>query len=107
MEKEIQEKVKELQVFEQNLQNLLMQKQAFQLELNETNSALEELEGSKDEVYKIVGNVMIKSKKEILVKELKERLGILDLRVRNIEKQEQLIRKKAESIRESVMKKMR
>ena len=107
MEKEIQEKVKELQVFEQNLQNLLMQKQAFQLELNETNSALEELEGSKDEVYKIVGNVMIKSKKEILVKELKERLGILDLRVRNIEKQEQLIRKKAESIRESVMKKLK
>ena len=33
-------KIQELQILEQNLQNLLMQKQAFQIELNEIENAL-------------------------------------------------------------------
>ena len=47
MEKKISpettKKIQELQILEQSLQTVLLQKQAFQMELNETSLALEEL----------------------------------------------------------------
>jgi len=59
-------KLQEMQIVEQNLQNIIIQKQAFQMELNEIDSASKELEKSKGEVYKIVGQLMIsKEKSEI------------------------------------------
>src|SRR3990167_4852011 len=88
MEQDIDEKVKELQLLEQNLGNLLFQKQTFQLELGEVTSASEELEASKGDVFKIVGNVMIKSSKERLKKELDEKKDLISLRMKSIEKQE-------------------
>ena len=39
-----QNKIQEMQMLEQTLQNLLMQKQAFQMEFTETESALKEVE---------------------------------------------------------------
>ena len=41
------ERIQELQILEQNLQNLSLQKQAFDFELSESEHALEELSGSK------------------------------------------------------------
>ena len=58
-----EKQIQEMQILEQNLQNILMQKQAFQMEITETQSALEEIENSGDEVYKIIGSLMIKSEK--------------------------------------------
>ena len=63
VDKETEKNIQELQILEQNLQSIMMQKQAFQLELSEVENALEELKKSGDEVYKIVGQVMIKAKK--------------------------------------------
>ena len=40
---EIQEKIQQLQMMEQNLQQILLQKQAFQFELNETENAGKEV----------------------------------------------------------------
>ena len=71
---ENQEKLQELQVLEQNLQNVLMQKQTFQIELAETQGALEELEKSGEEVYKIIGQLMIKSEKAKMKIELEEKI---------------------------------
>ena len=75
MDKETENQIRELQILEQNLQSMLMQKQAFQLELSETENAIEELNKSNDETFKIVGNIMIKYSKENLLKDLKERTG--------------------------------
>ena len=46
--KEQNKKIQEMQILEQNLQNFLLQKQAFQMELSETQSALKEIENSGD-----------------------------------------------------------
>ena len=59
-------KLQEMQILEQSLQNLLMQKQAFQMELAETQSALKEIEKSGDEVFKVIGQLMIKTEKAII-----------------------------------------
>ena len=62
--------VEELQMIEQAVQNLSLQKQLFQVELSETDSAIENLKDVKGEVFKIVGNLMFKAEKEPLKKEL-------------------------------------
>ncbi len=86
-------------MLEQGLQNLILQKQSFELELSETNSALKELESSSEEVFKIAGNLMIKTNKDEAKKDLKEKQKTLKLRVESIEKQEDQLRDKLDQIR--------
>jgi prefoldin beta subunit len=102
--KATQEKIQELQLLEQNLQNLLMQKQAFQLELNEVENAMSEVIKSGGEIYKITGQVMLKTDKSETEKELKEKNDLLSLRLKSIEKQEASVRQKAEKLRDEVTK---
>ena len=61
---ENQEKLQELQILEQNLQRIMMQKQTFQMELAETDSALNEVSASKEDAYKVIGQLMIKVSKD-------------------------------------------
>ncbi len=103
-----EENLAQLQLAEQNLQNLLLQKQVFQFELIETNNALEELKKSKDEdIFKIVGSLMFKTNKANLTKELEKKKDILNLRIKAIEKQEEDIKNKLIKAREEILKKFK
>lgn len=104
--KETENKIVELQMLEQNMQNMTMQKQRFQVNLTEVENAIEELNKSNKEAYKIIGSIMVKSKKEDLEKDLKEKKEIIDLRIKNIEKQESKIKEKASEIQKEVMQKL-
>ena len=101
-----QEKIQEMQFLEQNLQNLLLQKQAFQIELTETTSALKEIESSSDDVFKIIGQMMIKTDKEKMKGELSEKQKFLELRLKTIDKQESVLTEKLEKLRDELMKEM-
>jgi len=68
---ESQESIQRLQMIEQNVQGLNMQKQQFQAQMFEVESALKELETS-SVTYKIIAGVMIGVDKEKLKKELAE-----------------------------------
>jgi prefoldin beta subunit len=107
LDKETQEKIKELQLYEQNLNNLLMQKQAFQLEHTETENALEEILNSKDDIYKIIGNIMIKGDKKKIEEELKKRKNLIAIRMKSIEKQESELASQAEELKKEVLKKIK
>ncbi|MAG19857.1 prefoldin subunit beta [archaeon] len=107
MKENIQEEIMQLQMLEQNLQNILMQKQQFQAQLNEAENALKELEKAKGDTYKIIGTVMIASNKTDLKKELKEKQETSNLRIKNIEKQEKLIKEKSTELQNKVMKSMK
>ena len=100
-------KIQELQVIEQNLQSIYAQKQAVQLELNETLNALDELKKSSDEVYRIISGIMIKSNKGNLVKELEEKSKLLDLRIKTLEKQEEIFERKSSEYRKEVAESMK
>jgi len=102
--KDTEEKITQLQILEQNLQSLILQKQTFQNQTLEIDSALKEMESSKKEVYKIVGNIMIASEKEALKNELNSKKEISELRLKNIEKQEKIIKEKAETIQKEITK---
>jgi len=104
--KKTEEMVSQLQMLEQNLQQQLMQKQQFQTQLLEIESAISELSKTK-KAYKIVGNIMVEGNKDDLSKSLLSKKEMLDLRIRSVEKQEDALRKKAEKLREEVMKVMK
>ncbi len=107
MDSEYSQKIQELQVLERNLQSILMQKQALVIELSEIESALSEVSRSSDGVYKLTGSIMIKADKESVMKELEEKKAMLSLRINSIEKQENLIEKKAEEIKSEAASKIR
>lgn len=104
--KETQEKIVQLQQLEQNLQAFLMQKQSTQTQLLEIENALEELDKTKGETYKIIGPIMVGTDKNNLKKELEEKKEIVNLKLKNLEKQEELIKEKATKIQAEVMEKL-
>lgn len=105
-DQETGKKIQELQVLEQNFQALLMQKQSFQIELSETMTAIEEVTNSKGDVFKVIGQVMVKSNKDSLKKELSEKKDLLSLRMNAIEKQEAGIRENIERIKGEIVDKI-
>ncbi len=106
-DKKTQEKIKELQGFEQNLQSLLMQKQAFQMELSETENSFSEIKNSKDDVFKMVGQIIIKADKKNVEEELIKKQELLSLRLKSIETQESKLTNELETVRKEVMEKIK
>jgi len=92
-------KIQELQFLEQNLNVVIMQKQTVELEISETESALKEIEKSKGEVYKLLGNLMIKCDRIESKKEMENRLKNLKKRQEIFETQEDSISKRIEILR--------
>jgi len=98
-----QEKINQIQMIQQNMQNLSMQRQQFQIQETEIESALTELEKT-DVSYKIIGNIMVKTGKEDLKTDLQEKHEMLKIRISTLEKQENKLREKAESLQQEVLK---
>jgi len=105
MDKETEQKIQQLGLLEQNMQNSTVQKQSFQVQLTEVESALKEIANS-DETFKIVSNIMIKSDPKQLKKELDERKEMLELRIDSLEKQESKFKEKAASLQKEVLEKI-
>jgi len=100
-------KIQEMQDFERSLQNLLLQKQSFQIESAENEETLNEIEKTGDEVFKMIGQLIIKTEKEKVKKELEEKKKILELRIKTFEKQEKILIEKLDFLREEVMKEVK
>lgn len=100
--KEMNEEIQELQILEHSLHSLLMEKQSFQVELNEINNAMEELKKATGDVYKMLSGIMIQTSTESLNKDLLERKKILEMRISAIEKQEKSVEEKTEKLREKI-----
>jgi len=104
---DVQEKLQEMQILEQGMQNISMQKRAFQGEFNETETALKEVNKTKENVFKIVGQIMLKSEKEEVVKELEEKKKLLELRLKTLEDQEKQFTKNLEKTRQEIVGKIK
>lgn len=98
--------INQLQFLQQNLQNIILQKQQFQKQLTEMDSALKEIEDSEN-VYKILGNLMVASKKSEVKKDLQEKKELFGLRVKNFEKQEKTMKEKTEEIQKKFLEKVK
>ena len=104
--KETEQKIGQLQMFEQSLQSFLGQKQQFQVQLVEIESALGELQNT-EKAYKIVGNIMVEADRNELKSELQSRKEMLELRIKTMGKQESQVREKASKLQSEILKKMK
>ena len=94
--------VNQLQLLEQNMQNVLAQKQQFSMQLIEIESALKELPNS-SLTYKIVGKLMIAKETPELTKELEEQLKLIKLRITMIENQEAKLKESIEQVQQEML----
>ena len=104
--KETEQKIGQLQMFEQSLQSFLGQKQQFQVQLVEVESALNELDNT-EKAYKIVGNIMVETDKNELKAEMQSKKEILELRIKTMEKQEAQVREKASKLQSEILTKIK
>ena len=101
-----QEDIGQLQALEQNMQHLSTQRQQFQAQLVEVDSALLALASSPD-AYRIIGNLMVKAQSKDVQHELQEKKDVLGIRIKNIEKQEERLKSKADALRKDILSGMK
>ncbi len=99
----LQEQLMKMQQAQQSLQSIHMQKQQLEMDLAESEKALEELKKASDDdpVYKHAGSILIKSNKKDLIAELEERKELANTRSTVLTKQETRVK---ESIKEQESK---
>jgi prefoldin beta subunit len=99
-----QENLQELQFLEQNINSILMQKRAIEMEVAELESSLEEVKKNNEDIFKLIGNILIKTDKESVEKDLKEKIGHVKSRLKTYEAQEKNVAKRIAEIREEIIK---
>ncbi len=99
-----QQAIMQLQTWQQQAQSMAMQRESLTIQKIELEKALEELKkaGEKEDVFKAVGPVLIKSTKSALVKELTEKKETTDLRLKSVEKQDAKIHEKIKEVQEKL-----
>ncbi|MGD1055461.1 MAG: prefoldin subunit beta [Nitrososphaerales archaeon] len=90
----IREQLARYDQVQQNLQSVLIQRQQVEMELSETEKALEELTktASSDGIYKFAGNLLVKVEKDAMLKELNEKKELGSTRKMVLAKQESRFR---------------
>lgn len=89
MPENLEEVLAQLQVQNQQLQSVLVQKQTLIIQSKEIEKALEEIsKEDTQEVYRSVGPILVKADKDKLRKELEEAKEEMELKVKTLEKQE-------------------
>jgi len=97
--------IAQFQLLQQQLQNVLIQKESLNMNLMEIDRATEELEKSKEgSAYKITGAIMVKKSAEELKKDLAESKETLEVRVKSLEKTEKVLTDKLKELQEKLRK---
>jgi len=100
----LKEQISRLQQLQQNLQAIMMQKQQIELEIVETERALEELSKTttSDSIYKAAGPLLIKSEKDIIEKDLTEKKELANTRVMVLGKQELRVKENLKEVENKI-----
>jgi prefoldin beta subunit len=101
---QIQNQLAQLQQVQQQAQALLQQKGQVEMMLRETERALEELQKSPEdaEVYRAAGELLIKAKREEVLKDLEEKKDNFDVRLKSLSKQEERIQQRFNQLQEGI-----
>ena len=104
----LQEELAKLQQLQQTLQIIVSQKQQVELELTDTDKALEELKKMGDDavIYKTIGMLLVKKDKESITKDLTERRELLSVRASVLGKQEERTREKLRELQQQIQSRL-
>ncbi len=100
----LREQLARFEQLQQNLQAILVQKQQVEMEASEISKALDELRKTSDSdpVYKSAGNILVRAKKEDLIKDLEERKELSGTRSAVLTKQEQRVRENVKDLQTKI-----
>jgi prefoldin beta subunit len=104
----VQHQLAQFQQAQQQAQAISMQKQNVDLQLKENENALEELKKTEDDadVYKTAGTLLIKVKKDDMIKEIEDKLETLQLREKTVKRQEERIMNRLKEMQASLQEAM-
>ena len=100
----LREQLARFEQLQQSLQAILVQKQQVDMESAEVDRALTEVKKAteSDVVYKSAGNILIRSKKEDVLKDLEERKELSGTRSTVLSKQEQRVRENIKELQSKI-----
>jgi prefoldin beta subunit len=101
---QIKNQLAQLQQIQQQAQAIAAQKNQVELNLKETDLALEELEKLDADavVYRAIGDLLIKTERDITKGSLKEKKDTLDLRLQTLARQEERAQKRFQQLQEQL-----
>ncbi len=105
---QVQERIQRLQQLQNTMQQLLIQRQRIEMEMAESDKALQVLNEIADEtkVYRSVGAVLVEKPRDKVIKELEERKEFLEMRVKVLQRQEDKTKEKLTSLQETLQKEL-
>jgi prefoldin beta subunit len=100
----VREQVSRLQQLQQNLQAIMMQRQQLEVEMVETDRAVQELKKASpdDAIYKNAGSVLVKANKEDVLKELEEKKELSNTRIMVLGKQETRVKENLKEVENKI-----
>ena len=107
--KNVQEQLSQFQQLQQQAQLIATQKNTNDIQIQETQSAIDELKKTdKDnDVFKTAGNLLIKVDYDEITEELEEKLETYKLRQQTMGRQEDRVMKKLQEMQASIEKTMK
>lgn len=101
---EAQEKLEELQDLQETAQKVAAQKDQAESTLNESEAALDALEDVNEEtmMYREVGELLVETEYDTAHDELSDKVDSLEIRVEQLQKQEDRVRDQFESLQEEL-----
>lgn len=106
MEKQLEDALGKMQIQNQQLQTILLQRQTLMVQNSEIEKALEEIEKSSDDIFKSVGPILVRTKKDDIKKELEEQKDEIQLKLKTFDSQEKKIKEHLKDAQERVQKLM-
>ena len=105
----VQHQINQFQQLQQQAQAVTVQKQNVDIQIQETERALEELKKTEagTDVFKTAGNLLIKVNHDEINEELEEKLETLKLREKTMARQEERVLKKLQEMQTSIQESMK
>jgi prefoldin beta subunit len=106
---QLQHQLAQFQQLQQQAEAIATQRLQIELQLKEVTRALEEVQklGEDAEVYKSVGNLLIKSEKGKVEAELKDRKETLELRINTLKRQEEKVTSRLKELQAKIQEAIR
>jgi len=101
---QVQNMLAQLQQLQQQLQMVVTQKAHLENSLKETESAIQEIEKISDDtpIFKTVGTILVKTSKNEVLKELKEKRDTFEVRIKALERQEERLRERIQEMQKKI-----
>jgi len=95
--------IAQFQIMQQQLQNVMIQKESLNMSIMEIDRAIEELgKTSEKSAYKMTGTIMVKKDIEELKKDLADSKEVLGVRMKSIEGTEKNLTEKLKSLQDQL-----